>query len=203
MSNDTAVGGQQASGGGQTRVIRPRLTFYHANSKGTGSAVQFEMSPGNARREGAVYMTMANQKSIAAVVDGQKQYATFDWAGSMLIKLNFNDISQILMVLKGLNDTMGGGKGLYHQSRLYQTIINCTRHNEPPLVGVALDASRKSKSDAQSGTRSRIFLNEVEVFGLSLAFEQIMGQLAFGVGPATYGTAVEVVGAPDDEELPF
>jgi len=165
-----------------SRAYRPRLSFYHANGKGSGSAAQLEVVPARSDREGAVYMTLAQQKSVATGVDdqGRRQYATFDWQNRVTVKLNFNDLCQMLLVMRGKATAIAEGKGLYHDSRNMTTIINLTRQAEP-YTGVALDVSRKSKVESESANRIRINFNDAEAFGIGTVLEQILGLIAFGI----------------------
>jgi hypothetical protein len=164
------------------RTYRPRLSFYHANGKGTGSAARFEVIPACGDRDGAVYLTLAQQKSVAtgSVSQGNRQYATFDWQNRVTVKLNFGDLCQMLLVFRGQAAAIAEGKGLYHDSRNTTTIINLTRQTEPH-PGLALDVSRKGKTEADAATRVRIAFNGAEAFGLGAALEQILGLLAFGI----------------------
>jgi len=126
-----------------TRGYRPRLTFYHANGKGSGSAAQFEVVPACGDRAGAVYMTLARQDGVAGRDgEGTRRYASFDWQNKVIVKLNFNDLCQMLQVFRGKIQTIADGKGLYHDSRNKTTMINLTRQIEP-VPGLALDVSRK------------------------------------------------------------
>ncbi len=164
------------------RPYRPRLSFYHANSKGTGSAARFEVIPACGERDGVIFMTLAQQKSIAAGSDaqGNRQYATFDWQNRVTVKLNFNDICQMLLVFRGLATTIMDGKGLYHDSRHTTTLINLSRQADP-YPGLSLDVSRRSKVETESAVRVRMLFNSAEAFGLGTVLEQSLGVLAFGI----------------------
>ncbi|HRR34081.1 MAG TPA: hypothetical protein P5026_08290 [Kiritimatiellia bacterium] len=164
------------------RAYRPRLSFYHANSKGTGSAARLEVVPATGERDGAIYMTLAPQKSVASgsAEQGNRQHATFDWQNRVTVKLNFTDLSQLLLVLKRAAATIAEGKGLYHDNRTSTTIINLARQTEP-YPGYALDVSRRSKSEPDAVTRVRILFNSVEAFGLGVVLEQALGLVAFGI----------------------
>jgi hypothetical protein len=175
------------------RTYRPRLSFFHANGKGTGSAVRFEVIPANGDREGVVFMTLAQQKSVAMGSDdqGNRQHATFDWQNRVTVKLNFNDICQMLLVLRGLATTIMEGKGLYHDSRNTTTMINVTRQAEP-YPGLALEVSRRSKSEGETPLRVRIVFNAAEALGLGAVLEQQLGLIAFGIpkeAPVTSGAS--------------
>jgi len=164
-----------------SRTYRPRLSFYHANSKGTGSAALFEAVPASSHRDGAVYLTLAQQKSVAGLDDqGKRQFASFDWQNRVIVKLNFNDLCQMLLVFHGETASLAEGKGLYHDSRNMTTIINLNRQTEP-FAGVALDVSRKGKGTEDQSVRVRIIFKDAEAFGLGTVLEQILGLIAFGI----------------------
>lgn len=163
------------------RTYRPRLTFYHANGKGTGSAAQFEAVPACADRSGAVYMQLARQNGIAGMNgDGTRQYASFDWQNKVIVKLNFNDLCQMLQVFRGQRQTIADGKGLYHDSSNKTTIINLTRQTEP-FSGLVLDVSRKAKEGDEDPVRVRIVLTDAEAYGLGTVLEQSLAVIAFGI----------------------
>lgn len=164
------------------RIFRPRLSVYHANGKGSGSAARFEVVPASGDRDGAVFLTLAMQKSVATgtVDQGNRQHATFDWVNRITMKLNFGDLCQMLLVFKGQLAAIAEGKGLYHDSRSTTTIINLTRQSDPH-PGLALEVSRRSKDDPESTVRARIVFNAAEAYGLGAALEQVLGLLAFGI----------------------
>lgn len=180
------------SDGGETpiRGFRPRLTFYHANAKGSGSAARFEITPAGRERDGAVYLTLAQQKSVASgsAEQGTRQHATFDWTNRITVKLNFSDLCQIVPVLKGVSATLTEGKGLYHESRNTVTRINLARQAEP-YAGWALDVSRKGRAEADAASRVRIVFNPAEAFGLGAVLEQALGLIVFGVPAEPYPVA--------------
>ena len=164
------------------RTYRPQLSFYHANGKGSGSAARFEVVPACGDRDGAVFLTLAQQKSVASGSGehGNRQYATFDWPNRVTVKLNFSDLCHLLPVFKGLAATMADGKGLYHDSRNTTTLINLTRQSEP-YTGLALEVSRRGKAESEQAVRTRIVFNNTEAFGLGVVLEQVLGLLAFGI----------------------
>jgi hypothetical protein len=164
------------------RAYRPRLSFYHANAKGSGSAARFELVPAAGDRDGVIYLTLAQQKSVASAAgaEGRAQFATFDWQNRVTVKLNFSDICQMLLVFRGVADAVADGKGLYHSSGSMTTIINLTRQSEP-YAGLALEVSRRSKSEPDAAVRVRIVFREAEAFGVGAVLEQSLGLIAFGV----------------------
>lgn len=179
---------------------RPALTLYHANGKGTGSAARFEVVPASGRREGSVYLTLAQQKSVASgsSEQGNRQHATFDWANRVTVKLNFSDLCLMLPVFKGQVATISEGKGLYHSSRSMTTIINLS-YQADPYPGVSLDVSRRSKAGDDAAQRVRILFNAAEAYGLGVVLEQAMGLLAFGI-PRDYRPSAEASATGEEEE---
>jgi hypothetical protein len=185
MNTDTNNAGtlhRTADEDAPARTFRPRLSFYHANAKGTGSAARFEVIPACGDRDGVVFLTLAQQKSVAtgSASQGNRQHATFDWQNRVTVKLNFGDLCQMLLVFRGQTATIADGKGLYHDSRNTTTIINLTRQTDPH-PGLALDVSRRGKEESEQAVRVRIVFNAAEAFGLGAALEQILGLLAFGI----------------------
>jgi len=180
------------------RAYRPRLTFYHANGKGTGSAVQFEVIPACGDREGVIFMTLAQQKSVAtgSTDMGTRQHATFDWKNRVIVKLNFNDLCQMLLVFRGLASSIQEGKGLYHDSRNTTTMINVTRQAEP-YPGLALEISRRGKNEGDTPLRIRIIFNAAETLGLGTVLEQQLGVIAFGI-PKEATSSMGVAQAEND-----
>lgn len=189
----------------QPRNYRPTLAFYHANGKGSGSAVRFEAVPATGDRDGAVFLTLAQQKSVAtgSAEQGNRQHATFDWANRITVKLNFGDLCQMIPVLKGLATSIGDGKGLYHESGNTTTIINLSLQTET-YQGHALDVSRRSKSGADPAIRIRILFNSSEAYGLGVVLEQTLSLLAFGI-PRNNRPGASSAPSPaeaDDDETP-
>lgn len=183
ISTNTPETVQKASeNGAPARSYRPRLSFYHANGKGSGSAARFEVIPACGDREGWVFLTLAQQKSVAtgSVEQGTRQHATFDWPNRVTVKLNFSDLCQMLPVFKGQVATIAEGKGLYHDSGHTTTLINLTRQAEP-YSGWALEVSRRGKAESEPAVRTRILFNSAEAFGLGAVLEQVLGLLAFGI----------------------
>lgn len=144
----------------------PSLCFYHANGKGTGSALRIE--PRVNRREGDRYncffLEMAAQKSTAKKEGAVKQHATFDWEHKITVRMDFPDLCELLTVLEGRADKVGGERnGLYHASGSGNTLITFQRNKETRTYFLSL--SRKNKGD-DSARRIAITLSEVEATGL-------------------------------------
>jgi len=148
-------------------MYRESLTFYHANGRGTGAAVQIEPRLNQKRgdRYNCFFLDMAKQKTIANRGQGQDgpAHATFDWDQKITVKLDFVDISEFLTVLDGVTDHVGGERdGLYHQSGDSNTMIRFSRHASG---GIALSLSRKRADDSQPN-RIGTVLSRAESIGL-------------------------------------
>ena len=188
----------------QPRSYRPALALYHANGKGTGSAVRFEVTPAAGDRDGAVYMKLAQQKSVASGSNeqGNRQHATFDWQNRVTVKLNFSDLCQMIPVFKGASPSIAEGKGLYHDSRSHVTMINLAFQTEPSR-GHALEVSRRPKAGSEPATRVRMLFNAAEAYGLGTVLEQALGLVAFGIPQeARPGAATSPTPADADDDAP-
>ncbi len=152
--------------GNGTKIREQKLAFYHPNAAGNGVALQCE--PRVNRRESDRYncffFEMAAQKT-GAERDGDKRVMpTFDWANKLTVKLDFADICEMLMVLEGRQERVGGQKnGIYHDTDKANTII--TLGKIPEKNGYAFGLSRKDKGSGQL-TRLNIGLSEAEALGL-------------------------------------
>lgn len=194
-NDNRATAQDNAQGATKTRNYRPALSIYHANGKGTGSAVRFEVVPAASGRDGAVFMTLAQQKSVASGSreHGNRQHATFDWQNRVTVKLNFDDLCRMIPVLRGITPGIAeDGKGLYHDSRSAVSTI-CLAFQTEPVRGHALDVSCRPKTGGGQPTRVRILFNAAEAFGLAVVLEQALGLVAFGI-PRNYpsGAAAQV-----------
>jgi hypothetical protein len=161
---------QQTNHETETKMYNERLTFYHANGQGTGAAVQLEprlnQQPGD--RYNCFFLEMARQKSVAHRGEGGAAHATFDWEQKITVKLDFTDISELLTVLDGVTDHVGGKREmLYHQSGDANTMIRFSRHESG---GIALSLSRKSAGDGQPN-RIGTVLSQAESVGLRHVFQ--------------------------------
>ncbi len=155
----------QTTNGNDGKLYNERLTFYHANRQGSGAAVRIE--PRVNRRAGDRYncffLDMARQKTVAGRGNGGSPHATFDWENKITVKLDFMDVCELLTVLEGTCDHVGGKRdGLYHQTNQANTLIRFKRHESG---GYALAVSRKA-AGADQPVRIGTVLNRVEATGL-------------------------------------
>jgi len=159
---------------------RPNLIFYHANPKGTGSAVKMNLHPAHDDVDGCVMLTMANQMTVGDRRGPNPTYSRFDWEGAMCVKLDFNDLTQILQVLRGECESINEGKGLYHvSSRGSASIRLC--HLVDPVSGYMLDICRKPVGGGDVESRARMLLSPAEALGLCETIAGSLYLVSFGI----------------------
>ena len=172
--NDTAENTTRSPAG----AYRPTLNYYHPNARGTGCAVRFELHPAHDNVGGSIFATLARQRSVGGMNGGQRVFPSFDWTNRICVKLDMSDLSQMLQVFRGMLESVGDGKGLFHSSESASTIIRL-EHRIEPVPGYLFDVRKKTNSDDVSSCG--LVFSPTEALGLSLAIEQSMGYIAFGI----------------------
>ena len=162
----------------QPFVRRARKVFYHPNGKGTGSALQLELHPAHEDTEGSVFLTIAPQRSIGVRMDTDTVHPTFDWRNAICLKLNLMDLAQLLQVLRGVQESLADGKGLFHRSSNASAIIKF-EHRIEPVPGYLLDVSKKPL--AGELRHVSFFFRAAEAFACALMLEQALVYVAFGI----------------------
>lgn len=156
---------------------RPSLAFYHANAKGTGCAAKFELHPAHNAVEGCISVLMANQ--VMGDPDANSPvHPRFDWDNAMAFNLAFADICEFLRVFRGECESIQDGKGLYIRNPECAMRVSL-RHMIEPLLCYSLEACRLDPDGNEHS--ACIVLSSAEALGLSLALEDSMGLIAFGV----------------------
>jgi len=158
--------------------FRPKLTFYHPNPKGTGSAAQFELHPAHEDTDGSIMMGIANQMSVGDRRAETPVFPRFDWKNAIKVKLDFNDLCAMLQVFRGECETINDGKGLYHRSPRGTTRI-VLRHALDPVAGYSFEFYRTANDGAEQN--SRIFFSCGEALGLCEAIAGSMAVISFGI----------------------
>lgn len=169
--------------------------YYRANAKGTGSAVKIELHPAHDDVAGSIFVSMAMQRTIGTMQGGRPPiqgipggqvmqgpsslYPTYDWQHAIRVKLDRTDLSQILQVLRGMQESIADGKGLFHRSSVGNTIINFS-HQIEPRPGYLLQVSRKPAGQ-EASTSAYYFFDVNEAFTLMLALERSMVYVCFGI----------------------
>ncbi len=167
----------------------PRLTLYHPNAAGTGSAMQLEarIKPAGDERANCFFLEMAAQKTASGTDNGTPVPATFDWGRKVTVKLGFADLCEMLAVLEGRSDKIGGARnGLFHRNGGSCTII--TLQKAAKGGGLFLGLSKKAETDS-APARISMLLSEAETVGLRCIFQTGLFFVMFppaarGAGPS-------------------
>ena len=158
--------------------FRPRLAFYHANPKGTGCAIQMSLHPAHDYEDGGIYMRLANQATVGNPMGPNPTFPRFDWENAISVKLDFNDLSRFLQVMRGECESIEGDRGLWHRTAKGSTNITF-RHLVDPVSGYVLTVNFKSADGEEA--RAQTLLSPAEALGLCEAFSASMIYVAFGV----------------------
>lgn len=150
---------------------RPALRIYHANAKGTGSALTVALDPATATSDGRLIVALAPQRTA-------DNLPTFDWPRGIVVGLRFADVCELLRVFRGEAESIADGKGLYIIDGGDRIRVNL-RHMIDPVVGYLLEAYALLANGEER--QVRIFLSSGEALGLCLAIEQGMAVMAFGI----------------------
>ncbi|MBR4615902.1 MAG: hypothetical protein IKO55_09880 [Kiritimatiellae bacterium] len=159
---------------------RPNLCFYHANAKGTGSAVKMNLHPAHDNTDGSIMLTIANQLTIGDRTAQKPTFATFDWDNAICVKLDFGDLSLVLQVLRGMQESINDGKGLYHRSHRGATVIRLT-HRIEPSPGYILEVCRKPFDAGEAEGRACFTFSASEALGVCEALTGAMCFVCFGI----------------------
>lgn len=161
----------------QDGEFRPTLAFYHANGKGTGGVVRFELHPAHGKCAGSLFAVFAAQRTVPSRATGQ--FASFDWEHSIPVKLDIGDLSQMLQVFRGMQESIGEDKGIYHESQRGHAVIRL-EHRIEPRPGYRFSVTRTLRGE-ENATTIGVFLSVNEALGLALAIEQSLSLIAFGI----------------------
>ncbi len=173
--NETTHSNQPA----QIGRYRPSLALYHASAKGTGAAIKMSLHPAHDDISGCIMLTIANQMTIGNRCSPNPTYPTFDWDNSICVKLDFDDLTNMLQVFRGECETIADGKGLFHSTAQFTTSINL-RHMVDPISGYSLELFRNSR-DKRTESHARFVMSPSEALGVSLAIENSFSIISFGI----------------------
>ena len=159
-----------------------RTSICHPSPSGKGSAIRFELHPAHGRIAGHIFIEVARQKSVASVQGEVTTFATFDWENKICCKMGLGDLAQMMMVFRGMQESIQDGKGLFHRSAKANTVIKFS-HQIEPRPGYMFSASCKP-FDGELRSAFFVFHPE-EAVCFSTALEAAMGVLVFGVPSAS------------------
>lgn len=159
---------------------RPKFTLYKANAKGNGSAVQMTLHPAHDDVDGSIWLRLACQKTVGDARGPNPTFSTFDWDTAMTIKLDFTDLTQMLQVFRGETESVNEDHGLFHRAPSYNTIIKF-RHVIEGRSGYSLELYRNTPGKPNEDRCGYFFFNPAEALGLSIAIENSLGVICFGI----------------------
>ena len=161
---------------------RPSLAFYHATGKGDGCAVKFCLHPAHDNKDGCIMMTAANQVSVGSRTGKVPTFSQFDWEAGICVKLDFNDLSKILQVLRGECEDIEEGRGLYHKSIKGVTRIYFKHVCTEGANGYSIDLLRTPNGGTETDTaKTHILLKSSEALGLCEAIAGAMVYVGLGI----------------------
>ncbi len=154
------------------------MTMYHPNGKGTGSAMKLELRPAHGETDGSVLVTLAPQEEARELPNHDGYATNFNWDKAISAKFDMIDLTQMLMVLRGAQESIADGKGLFHRTASANIVIKF-EHRIEPVPGYVLDISEKPLNGEIR--RSFFYLRPVEAYALCSIIEQALLLIAFGV----------------------
>lgn len=155
-----------------------RTTICHPAPSGNGSAIRFTLHPAHGNVSGCVMCELAKQKTAVSVTGETPTFATFDWDNAIVAKLCVGDIAQMLMVFRGMQESIQDGKGIFHRTATANAVIKFS-HVIEPRPGYLFSVSRK-QLDGELFEAFFVFRPEEAVW-FSTALEGAMPALVFGV----------------------
>lgn len=162
-----------------TGPFRPKLTFYHANARGTGAAVSFELHPAHGDVDGSIWVRFANQLTIGDRRAPNPTYPRFDWENKIVIRLCFDDLTKMLQVFRGECESINEDKGLFHVSPAGNTKIQL-RHTVEQAPGYSFEVYRTPRG-RDGELHAFIHFTPGEALGISAAIESMFGYICFGI----------------------
>lgn len=150
------------------------MRMYHPNARGTGSAMKLELAPAEGGIDGSISVTLAPQVSVGSSVTNPG----FDWTKSVSVNLNIFELARFIQVLRGMEESIEDGKGLFQRTTTANMVVKFEHHIEP-VPGYLLDVFAKP----YDGDVKRVWFNlrKEEALALLILIEQSLSMLAFGV----------------------
>jgi hypothetical protein len=151
----------------------PTLKFYHANARGTGSALSLSLRQATAEADGAIIAEIIPQADRGAA-----PCPAFDNAAAIVARLRFVDVCEFVRVFRGEVESIADGKGIYI-GRPGEAVRVRLAHVIEPVAAyrLELDYMWQMVDDAR---HAAIFLTPAEALGICLCFESSLQELAFG-----------------------
>ena len=120
-----------------------RASICHPSPSGKGSAIRFELHPARGRVPGHIFVEVARQKSVASVQGEVPSFATFDWENKICCKMGLGDLAQMVMVFRGMQESIQDGKGLFHRSAKANTVIKFSHQTASCATRISCSVPRR------------------------------------------------------------
>ena len=153
-----------------------KLNIYHANAKGTGSALGIELLPAVGSCDGQVILTLANQKAISDGKNGEPTFPQFDHLNGICLCLDPLEVEKIIEVVEGSVESINDGKGIFNVSAGVLSTFKFS-HVIDPVCGYRLEIEKSFNGET---FKVGIFLSSSEGNMLAQGFKASMGLLLFG-----------------------
>lgn len=144
---------------------KPTLTIRHPNGNGTGTALRLAICPATSESEGGLTLELASQSSVTPT--------EFKWSDAIKVRLSFDDICEILNVLRGYCESIQDGKGLYLKNGDGRLVVRL-EHTIMPMPGYLLTICTVDVR------KISIHITATEAIGIEAAISASMGRIAFG-----------------------
>ena len=168
-----------------------KLKIYHPNAKGMGSALTLELHPAHDEVRGNIVVSIAAQKAVSAYEEDEHGgfihtipagiLPTFNWENAISVKLDANELAQMIEVLRGYKENLNDGKGFFHRTKTANICITF-KHCIEPLPCYVLNITRKEVVGETRGIGITLTMSEAIV--LNEAISQSLVYVAFGVPSA-------------------
>ena len=160
-------------------VNHPCLRLYHPNARGTGCAMALALRPADSTQSGFISVSIANQMTVGNPTGDNPTYPTFDWENRVDVVLDFNDICEILQVLRGETESIRDGRGIFHKYKdCYQKIQ--MRHLIDPVCGYSFEVIDTPANGGEE-KRVHILLSPAESLGICESIAGSMYLITFGM----------------------
>lgn len=152
-----------------------KVDIFHANAKGTGSALSVEVHPATVVSNGKVFLSFAAQMPY----EGETVFPRFDYGNRITISLDPLEVEKLLEVFEGQTESIEDGKGFFIVSPAGRTSFKC-RHILYPATGYALTVERTTAGEVTETRSSTFVLTPSEGGMLYHGLRATMGRLLFG-----------------------
>lgn len=156
-------------------TIRPAFTLYHANGKGTGSAIAFRITAATPQQPGFVQIEIARQQTVGDIE--RRVFPTFDWKGRIIARLTPLEIGEVIGVFRGVAESVRDGAGFLHKTDGRSSKITLV-HMVEPRASYQLKVAQDTI--AGEDKEVAIYITPQEAFTLEVGLSASMGKLCFG-----------------------